>query len=113
VKDIELPLKKQYQLLYGPLNVYMFMVYFYSIYERIIKAKELVNKKVNQDFKDDFSQMEWSTKFKSRTKTLVDERFTYLIKAVLTLMSQNNVLDSYKYEDIARELLGNDAYLLF
>lgn len=29
------------------------------------------------------------------------------------MMSQNNVLDSQKYEDIARELLGNEAYLLF
>ena len=28
-------------------------------------------------------------------------------------MSQNNILDSQKYEDIARELLGNEAYLLF
>jgi hypothetical protein len=29
----------------------------------VLKAKELVSKKVIQDFKDDFSQMEWSNKF--------------------------------------------------
>jgi len=28
-------------------------------------------------------------------------------------MSQSNILDSQKYEDIARDLLGNEAYLLF
>ena len=36
-----------------------------------------------------------------------------MIKAILTVMSQSNVLDTNKYEDIARELLGNEAYLLF
>lgn len=88
VKDESMPPDERYQLFYGPLNVYMFMVYFYSIYERVIKAKELVTKKVIQDFKDDFSQMEWSLKFQSRTHTLIDERFSYLIKAIVTLMSQ-------------------------
>jgi hypothetical protein len=28
-------------------------------------------------------------------------------------MIQSNVLDINKYEDVARELLGNEAYLLF
>ena len=28
-------------------------------------------------------------------------------------MSGSNILDTNKYEDIARELLGNEAYLLF
>lgn len=28
-------------------------------------------------------------------------------------MTQGNVLDTNKYEDVARELLGNEAYLLF
>jgi hypothetical protein len=28
-------------------------------------------------------------------------------------MSQGNVLDANKYEDVARELLGAEAYLLF
>ena len=49
--------------MYGPLNIFMFMTYFYSIYERIVRAKQLVRNKVEQDFKDDFSQKEWSVKF--------------------------------------------------
>jgi len=30
--------QQQYKLYYCPLNVYMFLMYFYSIYERILKA---------------------------------------------------------------------------
>ena len=28
-------------------------------------------------------------------------------------MCYSNILDAHKYEDVARELLGNEAYLLF
>lgn len=56
--------REKYQLFYGPLNVYMFLVYFYSVYERVLKAKQLVEQKVIQDFKDDFSYQEWFQKFK-------------------------------------------------
>lgn len=91
----------------------MFMTFFYSVYERILKAQELVKFKVEQDFRDDFSKREWSAKFESKKQCLIDERFQYLIKAILTTMYQSNVLDTNKYEDVARELLGNEAYLLF
>lgn len=89
------------------------MMYFYSIYERILKARELVAVKVEQDFNDDFSKNEWSAKFAKKKQTLVDERFQYLVKAILTTMSHASVMDTSKYEDMARELLGNEAYLLF
>ena len=105
--------KDTYQLFYAPLNVYMFLTFFYSIYERILKAEELVRQKMEQDFLDDFSQKEWSVKFNSRMDTLIDERFQYLIKSIVTVMNNSNILDTNKYEDIARELLGNEAYLLF
>ena len=91
----------------------MFMMYFYSIYERILKAQELVKAKVEQDFNDDFSNNEWSAKFQRKKQTLVDERFQYLVKAILTTMSHTAIMDINKYEDMARELLGNEAYLLF
>lgn len=103
----------QYKLFYCPLNVFLFMMYFYSIYERILKAQELVKGKVEQDFHDDFSNNEWSTKFQRKKQALVDERFQYLVKAILTTMSHSSIVDISKYEDMARELLGNEAYLLF
>ena len=56
----------RYKLFYGSANVHMFLTFFYSVYERILKAQELVKSKVDQDFKDDFSNKEWSTKFKTK-----------------------------------------------
>lgn len=80
------PYCPEHKLMYAPLNVYMFIVYFYSIYERIIKAKELVKMKVVQDFEDDFSQREWRVKFHTRINSVIDERFSYFIKAILTVI---------------------------
>lgn len=36
-----------------------------------------------------------------------------MIKAILTAITNSNILDTNKYEDVGRELLGNEAYLLF
>ena len=91
----------------------MFLILFYSVYERILKAQTLVRRKVEQDFKEDFSKKQWSTKFEKKKQHLIDERFQYLIKAILTTMTNGNIMDTNKYEDVARELLGNEAYLLF
>ena len=44
---------------------------------------------------------------------LIEERFQYLIKAIVTVNSQKSILDINKFEDVARELLGKEAYLLF
>lgn len=44
----------------------MFVTYFYSVYERVILAKDLVKRKVDQDFLDDFSKQEWSSKFEKK-----------------------------------------------
>lgn len=107
------PEENQYKLYYGPSNAFMFLILFYSVYERILKAQSLVARKVEQDFKEDFSKKQWSTKFEKKKQHLIDERFQYLIKAILTAMTNGNILDTNKYEDVGRELLGNEAYLLF
>lgn len=44
---------------------------------------------------------------------LVQERFQYLLRAIVTTMCANNTLSINEYEDLARQLLGNDAFLLF
>ena len=41
--------KEEYSLIYGPSNMYLFISFFYSIYERILKAKDLVREKVALD----------------------------------------------------------------
>ena len=38
-----------YALLYAPSNVFMFIKFFYAIYERILKGKYLISEKINQD----------------------------------------------------------------
>lgn len=38
VSNSQLDNEKQYKLLYGPTNVYMFLTFFYSVYDRILKA---------------------------------------------------------------------------
>lgn len=38
-----------HSLLYAPSNVFMFLKFFYAIYERILKAKDLISEKINQD----------------------------------------------------------------
>ena len=39
VYDKDLPKDKQYQLYFGPANVFMFFTFFYSVYERVLKAQ--------------------------------------------------------------------------
>ena len=35
--------------MYAPSNLFMFITVFYSLYERIIKAKSLITQKIKQD----------------------------------------------------------------
>ena len=78
----------------------MFITFFYSVYERILKARQLVRSKVELDFKDDFSKREWSIKFESKQQALIDERFQYLVKGIFTAMcAPGGILDGGKYEN--------------
>jgi histone deacetylase complex regulatory component SIN3 len=37
------------KLFFAPTSIYMFLMFFFSIYERVLKARELVREKVKQD----------------------------------------------------------------
>lgn len=106
---------KNYKLYFGPTNLYMFLMYFYSVYERVLKAYDLIEAKIDKDFREDFNKQRWSRKFSDpkKRRILTEERFQYFIKAVYTTMCFSNSLDTNKFEDLSRELLGNEAYLLF
>ena len=41
--------KAPYCLFYGPGNYFMFIKLFFAIYERILKAKDLIAEKIQQD----------------------------------------------------------------
>lgn len=76
----------------------------YTIYERLLKAKQLVQQKVEEDLR---GRPELLSKIDEYTK----ERFEVFIGGVLSTMSGS--FDSNKYEDFARIVLGGRAYLLF
>lgn len=41
--------EENYQLLYAPSNVFIFLKLFYTLYERILIAQTMVKEKINQD----------------------------------------------------------------
>ena len=41
-----------YQLFYGPGYIFMFIKFFYAIYERVLKAKDLILEKIHQDLSE-------------------------------------------------------------
>lgn len=41
--------QKGYRLLYAPNTIFMFMKFFYAIYERVLKAKDLIVEKILED----------------------------------------------------------------
>ena len=101
-------------LMYASANMQYFLLYFYAIYERLCCGFELVKAKVRKDLADDFGHMGLRDKLSAEDQDrLVHERFQYVLKAIMTTMLQTSSLSVPDYEDLARQLLGNDSYLLF
>lgn len=91
-------------LLYAPSNVFMFLKFFYAIYERILKAKDLINEKINQDlaemsFQDKVAAgiceedaKEDQSDFKPIKQEVMDiffrERYEFLLKGIFATSTQ-------------------------
>ena len=69
-----------------------------TIYERLLKAKSLVEQQTVEFF---------------GAKTYTSERFDLFISLVLLTLNSDRKIEPNNYEDLLRELLGKDAYLLF
>jgi histone deacetylase complex regulatory component SIN3 len=69
-----------------------------TIYERLLKAKQLVEAHSAEVFK---------------TEKYSSERFDLFVSLVLLTLTAERKLEANTYEDLVRELLGKDAYLLF
>ena len=85
----------------------MFFRQLYTIYERLLKAQQIVEAKVDQELlhqQDDPALKERRQEFKA-------ERYEIFLGGVLSAMNQS--IDANKYEDFSRTVLGNKAYLLF
>lgn len=69
---------------------------FYTLYERLIKAKELISVKVDEDEKGE------------EFKHLI---FNLFLSGMATTLAAT--MDSAKFEDFERLIMGNKAYFLF
>ena len=84
----------------------MFFREIYTIYERLIKARQIINDKVDVDL-----NQRGDDALKENSKQLKDERFEIFLGGVMSAIS--STIDANKYEDFTRNILGNKAYLLF
>ena len=116
--------KKGYSLLFGSSHFYIVFKMISTIYERLIKARQLITEKVNDDmakpnikevFISEKGEPLSDDKLASFKKELIEERFEILLSAVIGTLSQapHKKLDTANYEDIVRNLMGGQAYLLF
>lgn len=135
--------KKDYGLLFAPINTYMFVKFFHALYERVCFAKVLIREKIDADL----AEMSHDDKVTARicdTEGNVDpalvelffkERYEHLLKGIFATTSglshggglqssllgslhigyshNHHLMDHNKYEDFARQLLGKNAFLLF
>ena len=115
---LEPAFKEGYSLIFGTNHLYLVFKTIASIYERLVKAQQLISAKVDQDcerqeIKDVIGLSgEELTTFKQQSTI---ERFKLFINAVIGSLSQapNRKLDPSNYEDIVRMIMGDQAYLLF
>lgn len=100
-----LPLLKENQVMYTPSSVFCFMRFFYDIYERLLKVKQILS----QNGKDeDYTKLEYGAyKFEEP----VECEYLGFLKVVCMLL--RNTYDSNKFEDKCRLLLGSDSYVFF
>ncbi|CDW73125.1 paired amphipathic helix protein sin3a-like [Stylonychia lemnae] len=98
--------KPEYRLLYGSQNFYVILRQIYTIYERLMKAHQLVADKVQDDMNSRNDD-----NLKKRIDEFRKERFEVFLGGILVAMQSG--ADFNKYEDFARALLGSKAYLLF
>ena len=109
--------KKGYSLLYGSIHFYIVFKMFATIYERIVKAKQLIVAKVDEDLskesikevlKLDVGAEEYEKLLTIFKKELIEERFEIFQSAVIGTLSQtpHKKLDSAHYEDILRNIMG-------
>lgn len=108
-----------YCLLYAPSNIYVFLTFFHSIYERVLKAQDLIREKISQDIAEMSSQDQ--EQVSEKKEMFYKERYEHLLKGIYATTTSSgtipatsvNIMDHNKYEDFARQLLGQNAFLLF
>jgi hypothetical protein len=97
-----------YCLLYAPSNIFIFLTFFHSIYERVLIAKDLIAEKINQDIAE--MSPEDQQLVSAKKDMFVKERYEHLLKGIYTTTTSmgalpttsTHIMDHNKYEDFAR-----------
>ena len=82
-------------------------------------AQDLIKDKINLDIQE--MTPEEQKLVSSKKDIFITERYEHLLKGIYTTAmsvgamptTSNNIMDHNKYEDFARQLLGQNAFLLF
>jgi paired amphipathic helix protein Sin3a len=100
-----LPLLKDNQLMYGPSSVYTFIRFFYDIYERLLKVKLILSQsgKEEESKKLEYGEYEFDNRVESE----------YLLFLKTVCQALRGLVDSSKFEEKCRNILGNDSYVFF
>ena len=95
--------KEGQRVFYGTQHVYCLIRYYFTLYERFVKAREIAH-----EFEDNVKTRALSA---SEIENISKERYDNF-KIILAHLVKSN-LDNEKYEDLLRGLFGNHAYMLF
>ena len=116
---LEPPFKEGYSLMLGSMQIYLVFKSIATIYERFVKAKQLIKQRVDidlqrADIKEVVGISDPAALDDFKEKVCV-ERFKLFVNALVGTLSQtpNKKLDPANYEDIVRTIMGEQAYLLF
>jgi histone deacetylase complex regulatory component SIN3 len=100
-------------VMYGTVNFYSFFRHFHCLYERLIKARVLATKGLEEVIE---GKIELRNKYANLTeekkKELQDEQYEEIYIRGLNALIHGNI-DTAKYEDFCRHCLGPQAYLMF
>jgi len=97
------PASKDQIMFYGTQHVYFLVRFYFTLYERFLKAYEISN-----EFEEN-SKTEKLTE--EEKKSLSTERYEIFKWILVHLIRQN--IDNEKYEDFLRSIFGTKAYLMF
>lgn len=95
--------KKDTIMFYGTQQIYFLVRFYYTLYERFMKAYEISN-----EFEDNNKNSQLSEEEK---KSLANDRYE-TFKWILVHLIRGNI-ENEKYEDFLRSIFGTKAYLMF
>lgn len=97
------PVKKDQVLFYGTQQLFFLVRFYYTLYERFLKAFEIANEFDSNPKSDLLTD--------SEKRTLAVERYD-AFKWILVHLIRNNI-ENEKFEDYLRSIFGTKAYLMF